>query len=36
MKPLALILCMAVLAACGVDGDPQPPSGGENTVVLTN
>ena len=36
MKPTALILCMAILAACGVDGPPKPPSGGEKTVVSTN
>jgi|GEM_PF-1041461 len=36
MKSIVLIFCMVTLAACGVDGAPKPPSGGEKTVVSTN
>jgi hypothetical protein len=32
MKPMILIACLLVLAACGADGDPQPPTASGLTI----
>jgi predicted small lipoprotein YifL len=36
MKYCALILVACTLAACGVDGPPQPPATGELSAVVIN